>query len=313
MTSWWQNTAIDYTMGISGMDLVMKDSNGGNGFTYLRPDFEKFFPTTVRITMVQVSAGATYDPSILCRRSTEGRPSPRRGPARRRADDASVDSGRRGWRGERRRRGRRGRAEHGLRRAGRRRHDRRGRTGGHARLDHGQRGCQSAATLSATTGGAGSNGNGAGGSGGPPRSSGEANANGCDCSVFGREAGSSPDSPRRWPWRSSRRGPVADAGLESPTEAQIQPGPRSAFRLSATAFSRQWWATSSRRRSSAKGLGSNGVRIAHEPVAGNALRQVIGIFCKARSRAMMSSSCQPFMSGIHQIEHDRRTDAMPGL
>jgi hypothetical protein len=62
MTTWWQNTAIDYTMGIAGMDLVMKDSNGGNGFTYLRPDFEKFFPTTVRITMVQVSAGSKYDP-----------------------------------------------------------------------------------------------------------------------------------------------------------------------------------------------------------------------------------------------------------
>jgi hypothetical protein len=65
MTTWWQNTAIDYTMGIAGMDLVMKDSNGGNGFTYLRPDFEKFFPTTVRITMVQVSAGSKYDPGLV--------------------------------------------------------------------------------------------------------------------------------------------------------------------------------------------------------------------------------------------------------
>src|SRR5260370_24718334 len=65
MTSWWQNTAIDWTMGIQGMDLVMKDSNGSTGFTYLRPDFEKFFPTTMRITMIQVSAGSTYDPSLL--------------------------------------------------------------------------------------------------------------------------------------------------------------------------------------------------------------------------------------------------------
>jgi hypothetical protein len=65
MTSWWQNTAIDWTMGIQGMDLVMKDSNGSTGFTYLRPDFEKFFPTTMRITMIQVSAGSKYDPALL--------------------------------------------------------------------------------------------------------------------------------------------------------------------------------------------------------------------------------------------------------
>jgi hypothetical protein len=65
MTSWWQNTAIDWTMGIQGMDLVMKDSDGGSGFTYLRPDFEKFFPTTMRITMIQVSAGSTYDPALV--------------------------------------------------------------------------------------------------------------------------------------------------------------------------------------------------------------------------------------------------------
>jgi MYXO-CTERM domain-containing protein len=65
MTSWWQNTALDWTQGILGMDLVMKDSDGGGGFTYLRPDFEKFFPTIMRITMIQVSAGATYDPTLV--------------------------------------------------------------------------------------------------------------------------------------------------------------------------------------------------------------------------------------------------------
>jgi hypothetical protein len=54
-------------MGIAGMDLVHKDSNSGMGFTYLRPDFEKFFPTTIRITMIQVSQGATYDPAGLPR------------------------------------------------------------------------------------------------------------------------------------------------------------------------------------------------------------------------------------------------------
>jgi hypothetical protein len=52
-------------MGIQGMDLVHKDSNGGSGFTYLRTDSEKFFPTTVRITMVQVSAGSMYNPALV--------------------------------------------------------------------------------------------------------------------------------------------------------------------------------------------------------------------------------------------------------
>src|SRR6266478_5186638 len=63
MTDWWQNDAIDWTQGIKQMDLVMKDGSGGSGFAHLRPDFEKFFPTTLRITMIQVSAGSTYDPN----------------------------------------------------------------------------------------------------------------------------------------------------------------------------------------------------------------------------------------------------------
>lgn len=65
MTSWWNNTTIMWQAGIKQMDLVMKDSNGSTGFTHLRPDSEKFFPTTMRITMVQVSAGAKYDPSMV--------------------------------------------------------------------------------------------------------------------------------------------------------------------------------------------------------------------------------------------------------
>jgi hypothetical protein len=65
MTSWWQNTGLDWTMGVQGMDLVMKDSDGGSGFAHLRPDSEKFFPTTMRITMIQVSTGSTYDPALV--------------------------------------------------------------------------------------------------------------------------------------------------------------------------------------------------------------------------------------------------------
>ena len=47
------------------MDLVIKDDSGGGGHAHKRADHEKFFPTKVRITMVQVSAGAKYDPSLV--------------------------------------------------------------------------------------------------------------------------------------------------------------------------------------------------------------------------------------------------------
>jgi hypothetical protein len=63
MTSWWENESIIWTEGIKQMDLVIKDDSGGRGHAHRRPDHEKFFPTKVRITMVQVSAGSKYDPS----------------------------------------------------------------------------------------------------------------------------------------------------------------------------------------------------------------------------------------------------------
>lgn len=61
MTEWWQNDNIDWTQGIKQMDLVMKDSKGV--FAHTMPDPEHWFPTTLRITMIQVSAGSTYDES----------------------------------------------------------------------------------------------------------------------------------------------------------------------------------------------------------------------------------------------------------
>ncbi len=61
MRSFWENDAIIWTEGIKQMDLVMKDGSGLHA--HKRPDPEKFFPTRVRITMVQVSAGSKYDPS----------------------------------------------------------------------------------------------------------------------------------------------------------------------------------------------------------------------------------------------------------
>jgi hypothetical protein len=65
MTSWWENQSIVWTQGVKEMHLVVKDMNDGNGHLHRRPDPANFFPFKVRITMVQVSAGATYDPSII--------------------------------------------------------------------------------------------------------------------------------------------------------------------------------------------------------------------------------------------------------
>jgi hypothetical protein len=63
MRSFWENDSIIWTEGIKQMDLVMKDRN--NLHAHKRPDSEKFFPTRVRITMVQVSAGSKYDPNLV--------------------------------------------------------------------------------------------------------------------------------------------------------------------------------------------------------------------------------------------------------
>jgi hypothetical protein len=63
MRSFWENDAIIWTEGIKQMDLVMKDRNGMHA--HKRDDPEKFFPTKVRITMVQVSAGSKYDPRLV--------------------------------------------------------------------------------------------------------------------------------------------------------------------------------------------------------------------------------------------------------
>ena len=63
MKSFWENNAIIWSEGIKQMDLVMKDRDGNK--THTRPDPEKFFPTRIRITMIQVSAGSKYDPKLV--------------------------------------------------------------------------------------------------------------------------------------------------------------------------------------------------------------------------------------------------------
>ena len=65
MTSFWENDSIIWSEGIKEMHLVIKDDSGGAGHAHKRPDHEKFFPTKMRITMIQVSAGAKFDPSLV--------------------------------------------------------------------------------------------------------------------------------------------------------------------------------------------------------------------------------------------------------
>jgi hypothetical protein len=65
MTEFWQNDGIVWEEGIKEIHLVMKDDSGGGGHAHKRPDPERFFPTKVRITMVQVAKGAKYDPKLV--------------------------------------------------------------------------------------------------------------------------------------------------------------------------------------------------------------------------------------------------------
>ena len=63
MKSFWENDSILWAEGIKQMDLVMKDKDGNKAHT--RSDPEKFFPTRVRITLIQVSAGSQYNPALV--------------------------------------------------------------------------------------------------------------------------------------------------------------------------------------------------------------------------------------------------------
>ncbi len=65
MTKFWQNDSIVWEQGIKEMHLVIKDNSGGSGHAHKRQDHEKFFPTKVRMTVIQVSAGSKYDPSLV--------------------------------------------------------------------------------------------------------------------------------------------------------------------------------------------------------------------------------------------------------
>lgn len=63
MTTFWQNNDIVWTEGIKEMHLVLKDDK--NLHAHKRADPEKFFPTKVRMTLIQVSKGAKYDSKLV--------------------------------------------------------------------------------------------------------------------------------------------------------------------------------------------------------------------------------------------------------
>jgi hypothetical protein len=65
MTKFWQNNDLVWSEGVKEMHLVIKDNSGGSGHAHKRPDYEKFFPTKVRMTLVQVSKGSKYDPKLV--------------------------------------------------------------------------------------------------------------------------------------------------------------------------------------------------------------------------------------------------------
>jgi hypothetical protein len=65
MTKFWQNDSIVWDQGIKEMHLVIKDNSGGSGHAHKRKDHEKFFPTKVRMTVIQVSTDSKYDASLV--------------------------------------------------------------------------------------------------------------------------------------------------------------------------------------------------------------------------------------------------------
>jgi hypothetical protein len=63
MITFLQDNDIRWKQGIKEMHLVLKDDK--NLHAHKRLDSEKFFPTKVRMTLIQVSKGAKYDPKEL--------------------------------------------------------------------------------------------------------------------------------------------------------------------------------------------------------------------------------------------------------
>ena len=65
MTTFWQNDNIVWSEGIKEMHLVIKDDH--NMHAHKLPNPEKFFPTKVRMTLIQVSKEPLHVTRSWCR------------------------------------------------------------------------------------------------------------------------------------------------------------------------------------------------------------------------------------------------------
>ncbi|HVY31379.1 MAG TPA: hypothetical protein VHB79_32725 [Polyangiaceae bacterium] len=66
MTDWWNNSQLNWDQGVKQVDMIYAIDDSGSGHITNYPELKDLTtPTRVRVTMVQVSAGSTYDPSII--------------------------------------------------------------------------------------------------------------------------------------------------------------------------------------------------------------------------------------------------------
>lgn len=68
MTQFWNNQYVDWAKGVKEVHLVIKakPKPGENGMSHAhKKELSKFFPTKVRVRLVQVSSGSRYDPKLV--------------------------------------------------------------------------------------------------------------------------------------------------------------------------------------------------------------------------------------------------------
>ncbi|MEM9369282.1 MAG: hypothetical protein AAGD07_25150 [Planctomycetota bacterium] len=66
MAEFWENDSIIWSEGIKKMSLVLKGPKvNGKAHAHLQPDPKLYFPTKIRVTMVQVSKDSEFDPSKI--------------------------------------------------------------------------------------------------------------------------------------------------------------------------------------------------------------------------------------------------------
>jgi len=65
MTKFWNNDSIIWTEGIKLMTLVLKGKGGEKPHAHLQPNPERYFPTKVRVTMIQISKNSDYNSALV--------------------------------------------------------------------------------------------------------------------------------------------------------------------------------------------------------------------------------------------------------